>query len=247
MPSITITTDITSSGDTLHRDEQDYTTCCIEVKGMESPMMGLSLYCVEHKLTHDFNGFHWVKDNRLRKDHQRLRDLELGWDSKLFLIDKCLLPNQITINKKKFPLSKKYQLNLSDYPRWKIICQGYDKQGQPTNESCCTDPFVIKSKRPINVQDEENKQKGYTIERKKRKRKCKSCQELSHQYHETSKHLLTIQTQKDFYEQAYKKTKKDIQSLHQLIKTHPHVQESAFLQAALRITQPVENNKTKRF
>ena len=49
MPSITITTDITSSGDTLHRDEQDYTTCCIEVKGMESPMMGLSLYCVEHR------------------------------------------------------------------------------------------------------------------------------------------------------------------------------------------------------
>ena len=198
-------------------------------------------------MTHDFNGFHWVKDNRLRKDHQRLRDLELGLDSKLFLIDKCLLPNQITINKKKFPLSKKYQLNLSDYPRWKIICQGYDKQGQPTNESCCTDPFVIKSKRPINVQDE-NKQKGYTIERKKRKRKCKSCQELSST--NTMKHPNTYSPSKhkDFYEQAYKKKKKkDIQSLHQLIKTHPHVQESAFLQAALRITQPVENNKTKRF
>ena len=59
--------------------------------------------------------------------------------------------------------------------------------------------------------------------------------------------MLALESKKNFYEQAYKKAKCDLNALHELVQSHPHTQESNFLKAALRLTQPVKNKQTKRF
>lgn len=246
MPFITLTTDISSSGDTLHRDEGDHDNCCIQFKDVSSPYIGLTLYCIDHSIVYDFKDKQWIKDNKRRKDHYALLDNSFGVDRKSFMVCTTEL-DTIAINKKVFPLSKDYKMGLKQYPKWKIMCQGYDEHGQATNETFSTDPFVIKSKRPLKIQDEINLKNGLTVVRKKRRRKCNSCQELSHKYQETSNMMLTLESKKNFYEQAYKKAKRDLNALHELVQSHPHTQESNFLKTALRLTQPVENKQTKRF
>ena len=241
MKSIKVTTDLTGSGDTLHRTE-NLEPAFITVEGVKSALYSLSLYCVDHDCLYCFDTIKWVKDKHVRAFHRKhVKDK----DVEFILVENHLdVACRVELNKAMFPLSREWKRGSNTLPMWKIKYQGFDSIGHPNDEILYSDPFVIKSKRPIRVQDAQQAKKGVVVHRKKRKRICHECVDLKFKCQKNAEVMLTLQHQNDNLKTENNNIKQFIYALHDLIHTHPNAQESTFLQTALRISTLPDALKT---
>ena len=240
MVSIQVDTDLTAKGQTIHSHESGKTF--IHVTGVTSPSFTLSLYLTTTESSYEFQDINWLSNMEMRHAHRKRHGNDAT--SSFYIENKCDENSwklgdtlDIEVAKRMFPLSSKCSLKTKSLPSWKIKCVTSD------NHVFYSEPFIVKSKRSIAVQDACKKKQGILVQRSKRKRKCKDCIDLQFKYNKSSEIVIAIENQKKYYEDAYNNLKANIEALNDLIRTHPHTPESAFLQAAIRITAPKKKKK----